>query len=138
MPNGFHGSPEEWERITAPLRPLDPVLSEFAARHGMALERGGRAWPSRSLRWGGSVDRLIQIFLEDEDALTWNLWICASQDRTAGRHWKQRYLRRGVPIDRIEEDLEALLEEARGVAEGWTGADLEPADPPGRRTRDRR
>jgi len=39
MPNGFHGSSEAWERMEAPLRALDPVLEDFAARHGTSLCR---------------------------------------------------------------------------------------------------
>jgi serine beta-lactamase-like protein LACTB, mitochondrial len=34
MPNGFHGSQEEWARLEMPLLKLDPQLAEFALKQG--------------------------------------------------------------------------------------------------------
>lgn len=125
MPNGFHGSRESWDRIEAPLRPLDPVLEAFARRHGMSLGRNHHDWPERSLRWGQPVGRLIQIYLEDENRLAWNLWICASEDRPSGRYWRRELLREAVPIEEISSNLVVLLDEARQIVERWSARDLE-------------
>lgn len=126
MPNGFHGSRDSWDRIEGPLRSLDPALEAFAHDHGMSLGRNDHGWPERSLRWGQPVGRLIQIYLDDEERLTWNVWLCASEDRPSGRHWKHEYLRSGVPIGEISGDLGALLDEARRLVERWSPRDLEP------------
>jgi len=125
MPNGFHESREAWDRIEAPLRPLDPALEAFARQHDMSLGRNYHNWPERSLRWGKPVSRLIQIYLEDEDQLTWNVWLCASEDRSSGRYWRREFLRKAVPIQEISGDLTTLLEQARRTVEGWSAQDLE-------------
>lgn len=126
MPNGFHGSRAKWDRMEAPLRPLDPILVTFARRHEMSLGRNGHDWPERSLRWGGTPGRLIQVYLENEDELTWNLWLCAFEDRPSGRFWKSEFLRKAVPIGEIRDDFMGLLEEARRIVEAWSARDLEP------------
>lgn len=125
MPNGFHGSPESWDRIEGPLRALDPTLEAFAHEHGMSLGRNHHGWPERSLRWGRPVGRLIQIYLDDEERLTWNVWLCASEDRPSGRRWRREFLRKAVPIEEISGDLGTLLDEARRLVEGWSPRDLE-------------
>jgi hypothetical protein len=61
MPNGFHGTRAEWERLTAPLLKLDPALETFIAQHGLRLAKSPRNWPSRDIRGSDSLDRLIQI-----------------------------------------------------------------------------
>lgn len=125
MPNGFHGSREKWERLEAPLRSLDPTLEDFSGRHGMPLSRNSRGWPERSFRWGAPLSRLIQIYLEDEERLTWNLWLCASEDRPSGRYWKRAFLRSAVPLEEIGADLETLLGESLRTVESWSAEDLE-------------
>ncbi len=90
----------------------------------MRLARNERNWPSRSLRWGGELERLVQIYLEDAGALTWTLWICASEDRSHRRYWKNAFHRRGVLIGDIECRLGELLEQARQTAESWQSRDL--------------
>jgi hypothetical protein len=74
---------------------------------------------------GGDVERLVQVYLEDMDTLTWTLWTCAWQDRAGKRYWKRTYLRSGVPIGEIRGSLEELLERARLTADAWRSGDLE-------------
>ena len=125
MPNGFHGSREAWNRIEAPLRPLDPILEAFAHRLGVPLGRNYRNWPERSLRWGAPISHLIQLYLEDEDHLTWTLWVCASEDRSSARYWRRDFLRKDVPIEEISTHLAALLDQAYELVTGWSSQDLE-------------
>ena len=125
MPNGFHGSQDAWNRIEAPLRPLDPTLEAFAHRLGVPLGRNSRNWPERSLRWSAPVSRLIQLYLENEDRLTWTLWVCASEDRSSARYWRHESLRKDVPIVDISTHLNALLDQAHQLVTGWSSRDLE-------------
>jgi hypothetical protein len=125
VPNGFHGSSDTWDRIESPLHSLDPALDAFAQEHGLSVSRNARGWPDRSIRWGHPVNRLIQVFLESEDRLTWTLWACASEDRDAERYWRHVSLRKAVPIDEIASDLPALLNEAKRTLEAWSSSDLE-------------
>ena len=125
MPNGFHGSREAWDRIEAPLRPLDPALEAFAHKLGVSLVRNSRNWPERSLRWGAPVSRLIQLYLEDEDRLTWTLWVCASEDRSSARYWRRESLRTGVLIEEISSHLPVLLDQAHRLVTRWSSEDLE-------------
>ena len=93
MPNGFHGKRSEWKRMTAPLKGIDRILKLFASAQGLTLLRNTRNWPERSFRWGSPIERLIQVYLADESRLTWNLWLCACEDRADGRYWKRKFLR---------------------------------------------
>ena len=127
MPNGFHGSEADWERAEAPLRALDNELEDFSKRHGIPLSRNARSWPDRSLVWGSPVRRLIQIFLVDEKDLTYNLWICASEDRDNKRYWKQELLRSAVVVTEIEAEFAGLLERGRALLESWDSDSLELA-----------
>lgn len=79
MANGFQGSPQEWERITKPLEILDDKLYEFVANKGLPLQLNNRSWPNREIRWLYQIERLIEIYLEDDKEMTWTLWIFAYQ-----------------------------------------------------------
>ena len=125
MPNGFHGPDDAWRRMEAPLLGLDPVLERFARDQGLAIRRNHHNWPERSLIWGEPIRRLIQIYLEDEETLTWNLWLCASEDRGSSRYWKNAFLLRAAPIEDLERTLPDLLEEARRRVDSWSSDQLE-------------
>ena len=125
MPNGFHGTDETWARLEAPLLRLDPMLEGFARDHGLSVGRNYHNWPERSLTWGAPINRLIQVYLEDQDALTWNVWLCATEDRGPARYWKQEFLKRAVSIEEVERALPHLLEEARLRVQSWSSDQLE-------------
>ena len=125
MPNGFHGSKTQWETLELPLRALDGVLGDFAGRYGMTLSSNSRNWPDRSLVWGDSIRRLIQIYLVDEERVTYSVWLCASEDRGSSRYWRRELLRDSVPIGEIAVDLPELLERGRLLLESWTSETLE-------------
>ena len=124
MPNGFDGPDEEWERLESPLRALDPALDAFAREHALHVGRNYHNWPERSLTWNHGLSRVIQIYLADAEKLTWNLWLCASQDRKGSRYWKKTFLRQNVPLAEIASSLEALLAEAWNVTNAWRESDL--------------
>jgi len=69
--------------------------------------------------------RLIQIYPEDEHALTFNLWICVSEDRGQERFWKNQFLLKSAPAQEIDDKLESLLARAFEIAQSWSGAELE-------------
>jgi len=125
MPNGFHGSREEWARMEMPFLKIDAQLAEFALESGFSLTKNYHGWPERSLvSTEGNLHRLIQIYLENEEKLTLNLWICVSEDRGNERFWKKHTLRKDVPAKEIENDLSTLLKEALEIARSWTSGDL--------------
>jgi hypothetical protein len=124
MPNGHYERDEDWKRLEGPLRDVDAPIDAFAKRHGMAVSRNYHNWPERSLRWGSSPERLIQIYLEDEGRLTWNLWLCASQDRGGQRFWKHQVLRHNIPMGEISPAIEQLLDEALRIVGSWRAEDL--------------
>lgn len=125
MPNGFHGSSSEWERIEAPLQKLDRHLEEFSQRHGILVMRNERNWPDRSLRWGDRIKRFVSIYLEDALELRYSVCFAALEDRRNKRYWKREFPKRAVPIEDIEREMPALLERGRAVVEGWTSEQLE-------------
>jgi hypothetical protein len=63
---------------------------------------------------------LIQLYLDDQHKLTWNLWIAASQDRARERYWKKTFLVKSEPIEAFAERLPNLLEEARDTLLLWS------------------
>jgi hypothetical protein len=65
MPNGFHGSEQEWQRIEAPLKMLDSELQDYTRRYGMSFSHNYHDWPERSLVWGAPIRKLMQIYLEE-------------------------------------------------------------------------
>lgn len=106
------------------VRRLDPIIDRFARCYQFRVTKNLKDWPERSIVWKTDVRCLIQVFLADRSALTMNLWICASQDRDAGRFWKKEMLRQNIPVSALENELLDLLEagkrqlEARRASRG--------------------
>lgn len=124
MPNGHQGSKQEWERMEAPLLRFDPILDIFAKAHGLAISKNYHSWPERSLKWGQPVHRLIQLFLENEQKLTFTLWLCASEDRSTNRYWKNVYIFKDKPTEYFESCLSELLTQAYQLVGSWTSDNL--------------
>ena len=116
---GWYGTSEEWRRREAPLVAIDPVLENFAAAHGLRLSKNHKETPERSIAWGNNPRCLIQIYLEDETDLLWNLWLCGSEDRADSRYWRKDFAVNGEPMGAFEERLPRLLENAFDRIEEW-------------------
>jgi hypothetical protein len=125
MPNGFSGTDEEWKRMEAPLLMVEDVLAEFARTHGMQITKNYHEWPERSLTWGNDIRRLIQLYVAESDRPTFNLWLCASQDRGSSRFWKRDFLVEKKPLETFAAQLPVLLEKARNTLNSWTEQQLE-------------
>jgi len=117
---GWNGTDDEWERIEAPLKLLDPEFDRFARKHGLRVTKNVKDWPERSLGWGTDVQCLIQVFLVDQSALTLNFWICACQDRDGNRFWKNETPRKEVEVSDIAQDLFDLLEAGKRKLDHWS------------------
>src|SRR4051794_22463718 len=98
MPSEFHGSKARWDALEGPLRVLDEALRTFAERHGITVSSNSRDWPDRSIVWGLSIRRLMQIYLVDEERVTYSFWICASEDRGMERYLRKELLKEAVTI----------------------------------------
>ena len=70
------------------------------------------------------IGRASHIYLADERAQTFVVWICVFEDRADGRYWKETTLRGPEAIDAIAGDLEEVLEAGRTQAEAWHATDL--------------
>ncbi len=125
MPNGFQGSDAEWRRMEAPLLQADPILQKFATAHGLSLTRNYHNEPERSLTWDTSIQRLIQLYMESSDRLTFNLWLCASEDRGSSRFWRREFLVKDRRLEDFPKGLPTLLEEAYSTVNSWTADQLE-------------
>jgi hypothetical protein len=121
MANGsWYGTAEEWSRIEAPLKALDPDLDCFAGKYGLNVTKNHKDWPERSLAWEADVRCLIQIYLVDESLLTLNLWICAYQDRNGSRFWKTETLRKEFQLPEMAKELLPALETAKRRLDLWS------------------
>ena len=127
MANGFHGPDAEWKRMEAPLLQTDEAFRAAAEKHQLRLSANVKLWPERSLTWGIDIRRLIQLFLKDENVLTFNLWLSASEDRPGVRYWKQEMLVDQQPIEAFLNNLPSLLEEAYARVNSWQSDQLELA-----------
>ncbi|MBI1801210.1 MAG: hypothetical protein HY259_13055 [Chloroflexi bacterium] len=125
MPNGFQGPKEEWDRMEAPLLEIDQQLRLFAQANRMEYSSNYHSWPERSLEWHKNrVIRTIQIYLQDEKKLTFNIWLCAYQARM-GRRWKNTYLIKDASFDVIRDNLRQLLGDGVKILEAWDESTLE-------------
>jgi hypothetical protein len=125
MPNGFQGSDAEWRRMEGPLLQADPILKTFATAQSLSVTKNYHNWPERSVTWGAPIRRLIQLYLEDSDRLTLNLWLCASEDRGSSRYWRREFLVKDRRLEDFPRDLPALLKEAYSTVNSWTADELE-------------
>ena len=126
-PNGHSGSKAAWTRIERPLIAVDAVIGAFAKQHSLTSSANYHNWPERSLVWGDDVRRLIQIYLESEEQLTYRVWLCASRDREGKRYWKQENLRVGLSPEQLKAELPTLLDRAYAKVNAWQEASLEIA-----------
>jgi hypothetical protein len=125
MPNGYHGSLKEWDRMEAPLKLIEKDVLQFSRDHSLQYSENYHAWPERSLEWeSDGMKKLIQIFLADENTLTFNLWLSAYQDRGSRRYSKDIYLKHSVPISEIQNELSSLLQKAFDEVNTWKSEDL--------------
>lgn len=121
MANGGYFSQQQWQRMEMPLLAVDSIISEFAESNGLEVRRNHKNWPGRSMVWkNNNVRCLIQLYLASEDSLTFNLWLCASQDRGRERYWKQESPVKNRPIPEFSEKLSLLLEEGREKLLEWS------------------
>jgi hypothetical protein len=116
---GWYGTQEEWERLERPLLLVDPIIEKFAADHQLTISKNYKDWPERSVAWNDGPGCLIQLYLDDEKALTWKLWLCCSEDRGNQRFWKNEFLINGESVPSFSERLAELLAEGYGKLRGW-------------------
>ena len=133
MPNGFMGSADEWKRMEAPYIRIDPILTAFAARHGLELQKNYRD-ADRSLRWSDEINRAIWVHFMGKHgpSETYEVSVIAFQDRGDPR--SPRYIKSGIVADGVSVDeLDRVLERARRILASWTPSDLDPPTPKGAR-----
>ncbi len=118
-------SEDDWEKFTKPLKRVDPFLREFADKIGATIDYDHQNNPSRAIRWGDQVIRLIQIFLDDEKDFKFTVWICASEDRGQKRYWKNETIFKNVDFEVIENQLKDILDSAYKTVESWKSTDLQ-------------
>ncbi|HAD83423.1 MAG TPA: hypothetical protein DCG71_01090 [Brevundimonas sp.] len=119
---GWYGTQEEWQRLEAPLLLADGIFERFAKDHSLSLTKNAKDWPERSLGWSSDATCLIQIYLANADALTWNLWLCCFQDRDNARFWRREFAFQNQQMDQFVVDLPKLLEAGLTTVKSWEAA----------------
>jgi hypothetical protein len=110
----------EWAQIEQPLLGVDPILDEFAKKFGLKKFRNFNDWPCRVFDWDNGVRCQIQLYLVDCEKLTFNLWLCASQDRGTSRFWRHETPIREQRIEQFADRLADELQQGRRKLIGWT------------------
>lgn len=100
-------------------------IHSFAAEFGLEVTKNSKDEPERSIIWGEGIRRLIQLYLVDKKQLTFNLWLCASQDRNGSRYWKQESPVKAQTISSFKDSLPMILRDSRSLLESWGENDLE-------------
>jgi hypothetical protein len=129
MPNGYHGTKEEWDRMEAPLLEIDEPLARFAAARNLEVISNYHNWPRRELDWtSDGIHRTLSIMLGDDNAMTFHLAVLASKDQNEDRYLQTHWLKKGVSWAEIRDNLEQLLEEGVALLDSWSESDLIPAE----------
>ena len=124
MPNGFHGSIEEWQQMEAPFLEIDDALEKFAADRKMQVVKNYHNWPRRELEWvGDDIHRSISIF-QGERPDTFHMAVGAWQDKQSDRYAANKWLKKEVLWPEITDNLQELLEEAVAILDAWSEKDL--------------
>ena len=116
----WNGSAEEWARVEQPLLDIDPIIDDFAREFGLTKHENDKDWPGRALVWDNGVQCLINLYLADQNELTFNLWLCASQDRGNTRFWKQETPIKEQRVEQFSGRLADELRNGRRKLIGWT------------------
>jgi len=119
---GWYETQAEWERLEAPLLRVDPLIADFAVERSVRLTKNNKDWPERSLKWGEQPSCLIQLYLAEQEALTWNLWLCCSEDREGERFWRKDFLVQERRMDEFAANLPALLAQGFARVNRWADA----------------
>jgi hypothetical protein len=117
---GWYGTKEEWARIEAPLLALDQMIEAFARSADLTVEKNHKDWPGRAMEWGSEIRCLLQIYLADENSITWNIWLCCSRDAQGERFWRQEFLVEKKPLEAFRDELPALLNIGREQLIEWS------------------
>ncbi|MDH4045531.1 MAG: hypothetical protein OEW06_13835 [Gemmatimonadota bacterium] len=125
MPNGNHWTREEWDAIEGFFARVGPALSQFAAAHGLKIEKYYHDAPSWSLLFrhtSGGVGKIDVERTSDEQLRIWGYW------------WMDDY-KKGIRFLKTEKGVEmpasalksrfALTETLRMIL-GWRKDELTP------------
>jgi hypothetical protein len=132
MPNGFHGTKEDWETAEAPLKRLDPELLQFANDNHMFSEANSRRknWPMRSLSWGKPIERGILLSL-DGNQKTYSLTAYAYFDDLGRKSRRRAVIFESKAPEEFTPSIGGWLNQARDLANSWAPEDLELIGPDG-------
>ncbi len=127
MVNNNHISSEKWNRISSPLKIIDPIIYKFVCEKGLPILHNSRSWPNREIRWMYQIERLIEVYLENDEK-TWTLWVCAYNYQNSIRLRKKRDILTAISIEEMEAKLADKLEEAYDLVCSWDKGILTEVD----------
>ena len=119
MPNGNNFTHEEWIRFEGPLKELDLVIQKFSKDNKMELINNYHNWPSRDLKWKNQLSKTITISLDNKDKTKYNFIISANHHVKRKRFSKNVFLKKGVAINEIQDNLVSLLNKAKDILGSW-------------------
>jgi hypothetical protein len=99
---------------------LDWEIDRFAKKYGLIVTKNLKDWPERSLAWASDVHCPMQVYLADQESLTLNVWICASQDRGRKRYWKREFLLHEAAVSDVNKSLFETLESGKRQLDIWS------------------
>jgi len=117
---GWYGTREEWERIEKSLLDVESTIEEFVEEFSLNMSKNHKGWPEWSIVWGKEVRCLIQLYLADKNLLTFNLWLCAYEDRGSKRYWKQETPIKQKQVSEFRDNLASQLRAGRKQLLDWS------------------
>jgi len=125
MPNGFHGTKEEWDRLEAPLLEVAEVIGDFARMQNLEVDANYHNMPNRRLTWHKrDMTCVIQVSVKEE-GMTMYVTFYAWQDKDNIRRGKWLKQISGLGAPELKRDLSGLLEEGYRMLENLSEAELE-------------
>jgi len=101
MPNGFHGSQEDWLRGIALFEPFEEIVLNFARKHHYALMHNYHEWPSRFFEKTDTIDPYnMPDWLQGE----FEKMTAKGFDKEFSRAWVQNII--GVPGELIRRSIQ--------------------------------
>lgn len=126
MPNGFHGTRTEWDRLEAQFRDWDWMLNDFAREHGLTLSKNEHGWPGRSLEaFESPLRRKIEVVVNADPVGTFDVWAYAWSDAGGQRRTKILPVRKSATAAEIGGSLPEVLNDAWQAARAFSERDLE-------------
>ncbi len=114
----INSNPLKGERF---LIDIDSQLASYATYNKMRITKNYQDWPERTLSWkSNGMHKMLQIYLEKNDANTFLLWGCAYKDKMTKRYLFKKeavVLKNSLQWNKIESQMDSIKDGLDKISE---------------------